>query len=113
MTHISDLQDAEDARFAASLTAYALGLTHDAILASGRGTPAEAYARQIAMYLSHVGYGMSLARVARAFKRDRSTVAHACHVVEDRRDDEDFDRWVERLEDGLRTARTLHRARAA
>jgi chromosomal replication initiation ATPase DnaA len=45
---------------------------------------------------------MSLARVAIAFDRDRSTVAHACHIIEDRRDDPEFDAWIESLEDALR-----------
>jgi len=78
------------------------------ILQPGRGTPAVSFARQVAMYLSHVALGMSLARVARAFERDRSTVAHGCHIVEDRRDDPDFDQWIEQLEDGLRSVIPLH-----
>jgi chromosomal replication initiation ATPase DnaA len=107
------LKDEDGAHLAAGLTAYALGLRTDSILASGRGSPAEAFARQIAMYLCHVGLGMSLARVARAFDRDRSTVAHGCHAVEDRRDDPDFDAWMEQVEDGLRSVVPLHHARAA
>jgi len=34
---------------------------------------------------------LSLTEVARGFARDRTTVSHACHLIEDRRDDPDFD----------------------
>ncbi len=71
------------------------------MLSGGRGSPAEARARQVAMYLLRASLGMSLSRVARAFGRDRSTVSHACHVIEDLRDDPDFDLWVEQLSVGL------------
>ena len=46
---------------------------------------------------------MSLSRVAFAFERDRSTVAHACHRIEEMRDDASFDSWLEALEDGVST----------
>lgn len=51
-----------------------------------------------AMYIAAVGFGMSYARVAAALGRDRSTVQHACRVVEDRRDDPAFDMWIDALE---------------
>ena len=44
------------------------------------------------------------ARVAHAFGRDRSTVAHACHAIEDRRDEAQFDLWMNSLEQMLRAA---------
>jgi hypothetical protein len=50
------------------------------------------------MYVAYVGFGMSLARVAAAFGRDKSTIAYACRVMEDRRDEPAFDRWMEALE---------------
>ena len=50
--------------------------------------------RQIAMYVTHVVLGVSMADVGRGFGRDRTTVVHACHLIEDMRDDEDFDRVV-------------------
>jgi chromosomal replication initiation ATPase DnaA len=53
------------------------------------------------MYLLYAGLGLSLARVARAFGRDRSTAAHACRQIEDLRDDEDYDIWIEQLSVGL------------
>ncbi|MDF1607301.1 helix-turn-helix domain-containing protein [Hoeflea sp. YIM 152468] len=54
--------------------------------------------RQIAMYLSHVVLSVPYQTIARAFDRDRSTVSHACSVIEDRRDDPGYDRFVERCE---------------
>lgn len=63
-----------------------------------RGKAKVARARQVAMYLAHVGCGMSLTDVGRTFDRDRTTVSHACGVVEDGRDDPTFDRVLELLE---------------
>ncbi len=50
------------------------------------------------MYLAHVGCGATLTEVGILFERDRTTVAHACSVVEDRRDDPDLDCRIEHLE---------------
>lgn len=46
----------------------------------------------------HVTFGFSLSAVGRHFGRDRTTAAHACRQVEDRRDDRDFDLLLDRLE---------------
>jgi chromosomal replication initiation ATPase DnaA len=94
------------ARLAASVAGYALGVAVEEIVDRGRGSAGAAFARQVAMYLCHVAFEFSLARVASAFGRDRSTVAHACHVIEDRRDATDFDAWINTLEDMLRGAPT-------
>jgi chromosomal replication initiation ATPase DnaA len=63
-----------------------------------RGRAKVALARQVAMYLAHVGCGLSLTETGRLFARDRTTVAHACSVIEDRRDDPLFDRVLDLLE---------------
>jgi chromosomal replication initiation ATPase DnaA len=63
-----------------------------------RGRAHIALARQVAMYLAHVACGMSLTDTGRLFGRDRTTVAHACGVIEDRRDDPVFDRALDLLE---------------
>jgi Bacterial dnaA protein helix-turn-helix len=52
-----------------------------------RGAPGVAFARQVAMYLAHTGFALSFEKVSRVFGRDRTTVSHACRVVEDGRDD--------------------------
>ena len=50
--------------------------------------------RQIAMYVAHVILRLNMSDIGRGFGRDRTTVLHACHLVEDMRDDKDFDRLV-------------------
>jgi len=57
-----------------------------------------AFARQVAMYLVHVAYGLTLTQVGSLFGRDRTTVAHACIIIEDRRDDLAFDVLLDDLE---------------
>jgi chromosomal replication initiation ATPase DnaA len=68
-----------------------------------RGRPRVAFARQVAMYLAHVAWGLTLTEVGHVFSRDRTTVAHACGVVEDSRDDPVLDRSLELLEGVLRS----------
>lgn len=65
---------------------------------------ATARARQLAMYLSHVVLGRSLKAVGDAFGRDRTTVSHACALIEDMRDDPRFDDEVSALEQRIETA---------
>lgn len=100
--------DAAHARLAASLVAYGLSQSSNAILKAGRGTAEAAFARQIAMYILYVGMGLSLTRVAAAFGRDRTTVSHACHQIENRRENPDFDDWLESLEASLVDAAKLY-----
>ena len=69
-----------------------------------RGTSRAAFARQLAIYLTHIAFELSLSRTAAAFGRDRSTAAYACHKVEDRRDDQKFDDFLDELEACLRSA---------
>jgi chromosomal replication initiation ATPase DnaA len=97
-------QDEAAARLAAGVVAFALDVSDEDVLSLQRGNAAVAFARQVAAYLCHTAFEMSLARVAIAFGRDRSTVAHACHVIEDRRDEAHFDVWIGSLESMLREA---------
>jgi Bacterial dnaA protein helix-turn-helix len=56
--------------------------------------------RQVGMYITHVALGLNMKEVAAGFSRDPSTVVHACHLIEDLRDDPDFDKiciTVERI----------------
>lgn len=95
-------------RFVVALVATALGIGVSAIRAGGRGSAAEANARQMAMYLAHVELGLSLSRVGASFGRDRTTVAHACARMEDRRDDPRFERMIACLEAALHHWRRGH-----
>lgn len=54
--------------------------------------------RQIAMYVAHVVLRMTMSDVGAGFGRDRTTVQHACQVIEDLRDDAEFDRLVQVVE---------------
>jgi chromosomal replication initiation ATPase DnaA len=82
---------------AVAMVAGALDVTVEEVMGDARAARA-VLARQVAMYVAAVGFGMSYGRVAAAIGRDRSTVAHACKLVEDRREDAQFDRWIDALE---------------
>ena len=69
---------------------------------STRGRARVAMARQVAMYLAHVGYGLTLTEVGEMFGRDRTTVAHACRRIEDKREERAFDRAMDLLELSVR-----------
>lgn len=107
MGFMDKYKDEAHAQLAVSLVAYAYQLSTREILETRRGSARAAQARQIAMYVVYVGFGISLARVANAFNRDRSTVAYACHQIEDRRDDAEFDSWLDALEAAVRQAAAL------
>jgi len=76
----------------------AFSIGPDRLWVQTRGSPSAAFARQVAMYLAHVGCGLTLTEVGHLFARDRTTVAHACIVIEDRRDEVPFDRALDLLE---------------
>ncbi|MEM6626550.1 MAG: helix-turn-helix domain-containing protein [Pseudomonadota bacterium] len=101
-------RDVAYADLAKGLAAFSSGVSTEDVNGATRGRASAALARQVAMYLAHVGFEMSLARVAAAFGRDRSTVAHACHLIEDRRDDPVFDAWLEDLEAAARATPQPH-----
>ncbi len=63
-----------------------------------RGPFLVAFARQAAMYLAHVVFGFSYTQVGRGFGRDRTTAAHACRLIEERRDDPAVDALLGALE---------------
>lgn len=80
-------------------------LTEDAVLLAKDRMPllrdtrrTACHVRQIAMYVCHVVLQISQGDIAHAFGRDRTTVRHACSVVEDRRDVGDFDAFIETIE---------------
>lgn len=82
----------------AACVAFDFGLDASELETGMHGSKRLAFARQIAMYLAHVGFGLNFESIGRAFGRDRTTVAHACRVVEDGRDDIWFDCRVTTLE---------------
>lgn len=85
-------------RMVTACVAFDFGLEAAALEGLSRGSQRTAFARQIAMYLAHIGFGLSFEAIGRVVGRDRTTVAHACRVVEDARDDIWFDCRVATLE---------------
>ena len=73
-----------------------------ALRSRGRAAPIS-LARQMAMYLAHVAFRLSFTQVGQLFGRDRTTVAHACGVIEDLRDDHNLDRALTVLSAALTT----------
>ena len=87
------------------LVAMSYGLPVEALSGRTRGYADVAFARQVAMYLAHTVFGVSQAQVARRVGRDRTTVRHACALVEDARDDAALNARLQRLEALLGVAR--------
>ncbi len=77
------------------------------LFAASRKSADIALARQVAMYLAHVVCNIEVGEVGRSFGRDRTTVRHACGVVEDSRDDPGFDLTLELLVGILRRLRDV------
>lgn len=99
------LQEAAGARLAESAVAAAAGVSSRNLRAFNRGRKPVARARQRAMYLAHVAFGLSLTRVGVCFGRDRTTVRHACALVEDSRDDPRCEFGLSALEAALLSIR--------
>lgn len=89
---------------AARLVAVAADVPVDLLMHQRRLDRRCASARALAMYLAHVGLGLPMTRVAQGFGRHRSTVAHACRTIEERREVAGWDRWVAVLEEHARGA---------
>lgn len=86
------------AAFVTHAVALATGVSPAEIASNSRRSKAAARARQIAIYLAHVNFNWPLMRVAFAFDRDRTTCGHACHRIEDLREDAAFDARMLALE---------------
>lgn len=70
----------------------AYGVSPDYVLGPSRGSRKLSQARQTFQYLSHVGFGHSFTDIAAISGRDRTSVAHGCNQIEDRRDNYKIDR---------------------
>jgi len=92
-----DFRDAT-AQLCLKTVALALCVPLDQLVSARRCKADIALARQIAMYLAHTQFSMAMTEVGLAFKRDRTTVSHACRLVEDKRDEETFDLTITQLE---------------
>ena len=83
----------------AVLRAFCLNIS--SLRSHSRGRAEIAFARQVAIYVAHVQLGLTLTDAARMFGRDRTTAAHACRTVEDRRDNRLIDLKLEAIERSL------------
>lgn len=79
------------------------------LLEAGRENGDAVRARQITMYLCSVGCQLTQKEIACYFDRTCKTVRHACHLVEDWRDDPGFDERMEDLETCLHSIATRSR----
>ena len=95
-------KQAADVKLTCETVAKVYNILSVALASPTRGEAHVAHARQLAMYLAHVTFGMSLGAVGRHFGRDRTTAAYACRQVEDRRDNPRFDLMLDRLEEALK-----------
>jgi chromosomal replication initiation ATPase DnaA len=97
-------RDKLTAAFITHAVALATGVSPRDIASTGRTSKAAARARQIAIYLAHVNFNWPLIRVAFAFNRDRTTCGHACHRIEDMRENAAFDARMSVLEACIKQA---------
>lgn len=89
--------DAARAQICAASVSIAFGVPELDIARPDRRGPGVDFARQVAMYLAHVQFGMTHTRIGTLFGRDRSTVSHACRAVTDLLDDAVFCDKIERI----------------
>ena len=86
------------ARLAVYIASEAYSVPTSEILSPNRSQAQVSRARQVAMYLSHVIGQLTIVQVSTEFERDRTTVAHALHIIEDRRDSPIFEQQMQFLE---------------
>jgi len=94
-----------EAMCVAELVATEYGVPLGMLFKPSRGVAPVAFTRQIAMYLTHVVLGRPLTAIGEFYGRDRTTVSHACGLVEDLRDHPDFEERMCRLEDCISALR--------
>lgn len=63
-----------------------------------------AFARQVAMYVAHVNFGLTFSETGTYFGRDRTTVSHACRLVEDQRDNDKVEKLLCQIEEIMNVA---------
>lgn len=89
------------ARMAREVACEGFNISHSDLIGRSR-SGCLPLARQTSMYLAHVVGQLTLNEVAILFRRDRTTVSHACVNIEDRRDSPLFDLQLDYMEKRLR-----------
>src|SRR3954470_2569361 len=92
------LQSPAQLRALETAVAAAFGISPAELRAASRRSATAALARQTAMYLAHVSLQLNFTQAGALFGRDRTTAAHACRLVESRRDDPAVDRLLLAIE---------------
>ena len=112
-TRREGVREAQDwfAFTARRLVAAEFGVAESELARASRCAAPTAFARQVAMYMAHCAYQLSYGEVARAFRRERTTVAHACAVVEDARDDPALEARLDKVEGRMRDLARLVQGR--
>lgn len=108
---VSDL-NRQIAREAMEIASEACGVCFSEMTAPNRKRAKVAFARQLAMYLCHVVGQIPMSEISIVFKRDRSTVGYACHMIEDRRDGAFFNAQLEFMEAEMRERMRIVMVRA-
>ncbi len=98
------------ARTVEAMVAAAFAVGPNVIRDPRRGRAAAAFARQVAMYLAHTRLGLSFTEAGAYFGRDRTTAAHACRTVEDKREDPSIDAILDFLERAIEVCPDLRPA---
>ena len=116
MIRLEDRPQSEEARQKAadlviSVTGRAFEVSRTALMAKSRSRTEIAFARQVAMYLLHIVFGLTYKDTGDCFGRERTTVAYACSSVEDSRDDIDLDRKLDTLTESLERLWAVERLR--
>ena len=84
--------------FTIALVAHALNIEQKKILVPKRSQKNITLARQITSYLMHVACQINISKTARLLKKDRATITHACHKIENQRDNPIFNYMIDHLE---------------
>jgi chromosomal replication initiation ATPase DnaA len=91
---ISEERSVEYCECVIDIVAALFGVNSKDLRRPGRSAINVSRVRQIGMYVAHVVLQLTMTEVGRGFGRDRTTVQHACHLVEDMRDDAQFDQLL-------------------
>ncbi|MEM9329954.1 MAG: helix-turn-helix domain-containing protein [Pseudomonadota bacterium] len=89
------------------IVAVAFELDPDALLKPQRGSAKIARSRQVSCYLLHTSLSLPLVEIGKIFGKDRTTIGHACRLVEDLRDEPSFDDRIVELEKTIRLVKDL------
>lgn len=80
-------------RLAECAVAQAYSVPIEALRSSRRGVARVCGPRQIALYLAHRCFALEFTEIGRAYGRDRTTVRHAVHQIQKKRDQNNSIDW--------------------